>query len=73
MSLSRDSLAERQLKLILRTKFRLKQGLERLQWEEDILIPQIEALKSGKSVMGLPEGSSIDIEIVNEDPNPSNS
>lgn len=63
MSLSRDSLAERQLKLIRRTEFRLRQGLQRLQWEEDVLLPEIEALKAGKAVLGLPAGSAFEIVI----------
>lgn len=68
--LSRDSRQERKLKLLLRTQFRLKQGMERIDFEEDVLLPQIEALKAGKSVMGLPEGSAFDIQIVTEDASP---
>ena len=68
MSLSRDSLTERQWKLIRRTQFRLDQGLARLKWEEEVLIPEIEAFKSGKAVLSLPEGSAIDIVV--EDANP---
>jgi hypothetical protein len=59
--LSRDSRAERKLKAIRRAQFRLKQALERVDWEEDILLPEIEALKAGKSVLGLPAGSAFDI------------
>ena len=61
MPLSRDSLQERQVKAIRRAQFRLKQVLERLQWEEDELFPEIEAMKAGKSVMGLPAGSAFEI------------
>lgn len=63
MSLSRDSRAERKLKALRRAQFRLKQNLERIDWEEDVLLPQIEALKAGKSVLGLPEGAAFDIVI----------
>jgi hypothetical protein len=35
---------------------------------EDVLLPEVEALKSGKSVLGLPDGTVFDIEIVHEDP-----
>jgi hypothetical protein len=76
MSLSRDSRAERKLKAIRRAQFRLGQSLERIDWEEDSLLPEIEALKSGKSVLGLPEGSAFDIVIdepahhANPDPAP---
>jgi predicted metalloprotease len=65
--LSRDSRAERKLKALLRAQFRLKQALARIDFEEDVLLPQIEALKSGKSVLGLPEGAAFDIQIVDED------
>jgi hypothetical protein len=63
--LSRDSRAERKLKAFRRAEFRLKQALERIDWEEDVLLPEIENLKSGKSVMGLPAGAVFDIKHVN--------
>ena len=70
MSLSRDSRAERKLKALRRAQFRLKQAFERIDFEEDVLLPEIEAMKSGKAILGLPEGSAFDIEIIHEDPNP---
>jgi hypothetical protein len=70
LSLSRDSRAERKLKAIRRAQFRLKQGLERIDFEEDILMPEIEALKSGKSVLGLPEGAAFDIVVEHETDRP---
>jgi hypothetical protein len=63
MSLSRDSRQERKLKALRRTQFRLKQAFERIDWEEDVLLPEIEAMKSGKSVLGLDAGSAFDIQI----------
>lgn len=63
MSLSRDSKAERKLKAFRRAQFRLQQTLQRIDWEEEILLPEIEALKSGKSVLGLPDGASFDIRV----------
>lgn len=63
MSLSRDSRQERKLKALRRTQFRLKQAFERIDWEEDVLLPEIEALKAGKSVLGLSEGAAFDIQI----------
>lgn len=63
MALSRDSRQERKLKAYRRAQFRLQQHLERIDWEEDFLLPEIEALKSGKSVLGLPEGAVFDIQI----------
>ena len=64
MSLSRDSRQERKLKALRRAQFRLKQSLERIDWEEDTLLPEIEALKSGKSVhvtMHLIEGGEKEV------------
>lgn len=66
MALSRDSRQERKLKAIRRAEFRLKQSLERIDFEEDVLLPEIEALKSGKSVLGLPEGVTFDIQVVTD-------
>jgi hypothetical protein len=63
MPLSRDSRQERKLKAVRRAQFRLKQNLERIDWEEDTLMPEIEALKSGKSVLGLGDGVAFDIVI----------
>ena len=69
MSLSRDSRQERKLKLLLRTQFRFKQGLERIDFEEDVLLPQIEAMKAGKPVLGLESGAAFDI-VIEEDAHP---
>lgn len=38
-----------------------------IDWREDVLLPEIEALKSNKSVLGLPEGSAFDLVIEDED------
>jgi len=70
MSLSRDSRQERKLKIVLRHQFRLRQALERADWEEDVLIKEIEAFKSGGSVLGLPAGAAFDIQVIEHvDPN----
>jgi len=66
MPLSRDSRSERKWKAYRRAEFRLKQALERIDWEEEILMPEIEALKSGKAVAGLPAGAAFDIRIEQE-------
>jgi hypothetical protein len=70
VSLSRDSRAERKLKAIRRAQFRLGQNLSRIDWEEDVLLPEIEALKSGRSVLGLPEGAAFDIVVEHETDRP---
>ena len=74
MSLSRDSRQERKLKAFRRAQFALKQRFEKIDFEEDVLLPEVEALKSGKSVLGLPEGAAFDLVIENHaspDPAPS--
>jgi hypothetical protein len=63
VSLSRDSRQERKLKAYRRAEFRLKQAIERIDGEEDFLLPEIEALKSGKSVLGLDAGTAFDIQV----------
>jgi hypothetical protein len=68
VSLSRDSRQERKLKAIRYAQFRLKQRLEMIDWMEDTLQPEVEALKSGKSVLGLPEGVAFDIQIEDHSP-----
>jgi hypothetical protein len=69
--LSRDSRQERKLKAIRLAQFRLKQRLEAIDWIEDVLLPEVEALKSGKSVLGLKEGVAFDVVIEDdEDPHP---
>jgi hypothetical protein len=47
----------------LRAQFALKQRLERIDFEEDILLPEIEALKAGRPVLGLEDGQAFDIVI----------
>lgn len=66
MSLSRDSRQERKMKAIRMAQWRLKQRLETIDFIEDVLQPEVEALKSGKSVLGLAAGSAFDIQIVDE-------
>jgi hypothetical protein len=70
LSLSRDSRQERKLKAFRRAQFRLKQQFEYIDWTEDVLLPEVEALKSGKSVLGLPEGAAFDL-VIDENPDPA--
>ena len=69
--LSRDSRAERKLKAVRRAQFRLKQAMDRIDWEEDVLLPEIQKLKSTGAVLGLPEGSAFDIVIEHAHPDPA--
>lgn len=70
MSLSRDSRQERKLKAFRRAQFALKQRFERIDFEEDVLMPEIEALKAGKSVLGLPDGAAFDLVIERDENRP---
>ena len=67
--LSRDSRQEQKLKALRRAQLRLKQRFETIDWENDVLMPEIEALKSGKSVLGLEAGAAFDIQIDHADQN----
>lgn len=66
MALSRDSRQERKLKAIRMAQWRLKQRLETIDFLEDQLQPEIEALKAGKPVLGLEGGVAFDIVIEND-------
>lgn len=61
MSLLRDSRAVRKLKAVRRAQMTLKQKLERIDWEEDELLPEVEALLAGRPVLGLTDGEAFDI------------
>lgn len=63
MSLSRDSREVRKLKAIRRAQFALKQRFDRIDWEEDQLLPEVEALLAGRPVLGLEAGTAFDIVI----------
>jgi hypothetical protein len=73
MSLSRDSKQERIWKAVRRAQFSLQQRIERIEWEESELIPEIAAIKAGKATAMLPEGAAIEIVIdrANHRPNES--
>lgn len=60
-SLLRDSRAVRKLKAIRRAQLTLKQRLERIDWEEDDLLPEVEALLAGRPVLGLDAGEAFDV------------
>jgi hypothetical protein len=52
-------------------EFRLKQRLEMIDFLEDVLGPEVEALKSGKPVLGLPAGAVFDIVVDDAPVNPT--
>jgi len=66
MSLSRDSRTEKKLKAIRRAEFRLGQQLAYIDWCEDFLIPEIDALKAGRPVLGLEAGAVFDLQVQHE-------
>jgi hypothetical protein len=68
MSLVRDSRQEEELKLILRTQFNYKLARERIRWKYEVLYPEVEKLKAGKGVLGLPDGVAFDVKVVDADP-----
>lgn len=37
-----------------------------IDWTEDVLIPEVEKLKAGKSVLGLEAGTAFEIVVENE-------
>lgn len=69
MALSRDSRQEQKFKAIRLAEFRLKQRLEAIDWREDILIPELEAMKSGREVLGLEAGAVFDIKVLDDHSN----
>lgn len=62
MSLSRDTRNERKLKAIERAKFALKQRLERIDWEEDYLLPAVAEFKAKARLPELPSETLIEVE-----------
>lgn len=68
MPLSRDSRQVRKLKVYRRAEFSVKQKWERIDWEEDVLFPEVEALLSGRPVLGLPAGATFDMQVEHEVP-----
>ena len=60
--LSRDTRNERKLKLLLRSQFRFKQALERIDFEEDVLIPKINEYKAKAQLPELPSEVAFDVD-----------
>lgn len=61
MSLSRDTRNEKKLKAIRRAEFALKQRLERIDWEEDSLLPEIDEFKSKAQLPELPSETIVEV------------
>ncbi len=54
--LSRDTRNEKKLKALRRAQFALKQRFERIDWEEDTLLPELADFKAKAKLPELPEG-----------------
>lgn len=59
--LSRDTRNEKKLKAIRRAEFSLRQRLERIDWEEDDLLPEINAFKAKAQLPELPNETIVDV------------
>lgn len=68
--LSRDTRNERKLKAIRRAEFALRQRLERIDWEEDELLPEVAAFKAKAQLPELPNETIVDVkfEVLPDDP-----
>lgn len=62
MSLTQDSRGERKLKAARRAQFRLKQALERIDWETDYFYPEIARWKGQAQLPEPPADMDIAIE-----------
>lgn len=58
----RESRNEKRLKAIRRAQFSLQQRLERIDWEEDILFPEVEEFKSKAQLPEAPAEVIVDVE-----------
>ena len=61
MSISRDSREIKKLKALRRYQFAYKQRCDRIDFEEDVIIPEVEAALAGRPVLGLEAGEVFDI------------
>jgi hypothetical protein len=65
--LSRDTRNEKKLKAVRRAEFRLKQQLQRIDWEEDELLPEIAAYKAQARLPELPGETIVEFEFDTSD------
>lgn len=66
--LSRDTRNERKLKAIRRAEFALKQRLDRIDWEEDVLLPELMEFQGKAQLPELPSETIIDVQYVDAAP-----
>lgn len=64
----RESRNEKKLKAVMRAKFSLQQRLDRIDWEEDVLLKEVNEFKAKATLPELP--SETIVEITFDDPGP---
>lgn len=69
--LSRDTRNEKKLKAVRRAEFALRQRLERIDWEEDELLPEINAFKAKAQLPELPNETIVDVVFESVEPDAS--
>lgn len=62
MSLARDTRNEKKLKAVRRAEFALRQKLERIDWEEDVLLPEIAEFKAKAQLPELPNETIVSVQ-----------
>jgi hypothetical protein len=69
--LSRDTRNEKKLKAIRRAEFALKQRLERIDWEEDVLLPEVNSFKAQATLPELPDETIVSVVFEADDSRPA--
>ena len=64
----RESRNERKLKAIRRAEFSLRQKLERIDWEEDVLLPEVTEFKAKAQLPSPPSESILTVEFLDDAP-----
>ena len=64
--LIRESRNEKKLKAIRRAEFALKQRLERIDWEEEVLLPEINEFKAQARMPELPSEAIVEVDFSEE-------
>lgn len=59
--LSRDTRNEKKLKAVRRAEFALRQRLERIDWEEDELLPEVNSFKARAQLPELPNETIVSV------------
>lgn len=62
MSLARDTRNEAKLKAIRRAEFALKQRLEKIDWEHDVLFPEVVEFQGKAQLPELPAETIVSVE-----------